>query len=337
MNWKAAFTENWPYKVAALVLAVLLWFNVSADQERPDQPVPTRLEFQIRDSAWVPVQWTSPLEPGWRNGLPSEARAVFSGARGGFFGFIGDRPVIPVTIEEVTGPEMRIGLQPGMVRYDPDTNLNPIAVRPDEVTLRFERVVEKRVPVTVDLRASAAPGFTIVGGPALERDSVRVRGAASDVESLTHVRTESISLDGLRETVTRQLPLQAPSGRSTIRVSPSQVLATFTVDSLVERRFTVRVASPEGSTSPTFTPPDVSVSVRGARSVLEGLEADDIRAFVELPRGADGRPRIQGEVRLPVDIRLPEGLSATATAEPPSVTAAPARREGERPPGSGRP
>lgn len=324
MNWKAAFTENWPYKVAALVLAVLLWFNVSADQERPDQPVPTRLEFQVQDSAWMPVQWISPAESEWRNGLPTEVRTVFSGARGGFFGFIGDRPVLPVTIEDVTGPEMRIRLEPGMVRYDPDTNLNPIGVRPDELTLRFERVVEKRVPVTVDIRASAAPGYTIVGGPSLERDSVRVRGASSDVESLTHVQTESISLEGLRETVTRQLPLRAPSGLSTIRVSPPQVLATFTVDSLVQRRFTVRVSPREGSTDLVrFTPPDVSVSVRGARSVLQGLAGNEIRAFVELPRGAGGRPRIPGEVRLPVDVRLPEGLSATATAEPPTVTVVP--------------
>jgi len=33
MDFKSAFTKNWPYKLAAIVLSVLLWLSVSAEAE----------------------------------------------------------------------------------------------------------------------------------------------------------------------------------------------------------------------------------------------------------------------------------------------------------------
>ena len=50
------------------MLAVLLWFNVTAG-ERRDEQVRTRLEFEVADSMWVPIQ------------LPAEVTTIFQGRR----------------------------------------------------------------------------------------------------------------------------------------------------------------------------------------------------------------------------------------------------------------
>ncbi len=50
------------------MLAVLLWFTVTAG-ERRDEQVRTRLEFEVADSVWVPIQ------------LPAEVTTIFQGRR----------------------------------------------------------------------------------------------------------------------------------------------------------------------------------------------------------------------------------------------------------------
>jgi len=55
VNWRRALFDNLGFKLAALVIVALLWVSVTAD-ERQAQPVPTRVAYEVSDSAWVLVQ-----------------------------------------------------------------------------------------------------------------------------------------------------------------------------------------------------------------------------------------------------------------------------------------
>lgn len=309
MDWKAAFRQNWPYKVAALVLALLLWFNVSADEDRTEQPVSTRLEFDFRDERWVAVD------------VPEEVRTIFRGRLRDIFELPASRPVIRRTIESVEDSVVRVELDPGMVQFDRRLSVQAVSVRPSEVQLRFEPVEEKRVPVTIDLTAAAAPGFTVVGNPIVQPESVTVRGARSQVAAISHLATEPVTLRDLREPTTRQLPLERPEGLERLAVEPAQVLATLRVDTLVERRLRVRVrAVGEGAEGVSLSPADVEVRLRGPRGVLAAVTPEDVTATVELLRAPAGRER------LPVTVYLAPGVWATAEPVPPLVLVSPAER-----------
>lgn len=304
MDWRAALLQNWPYKLAAVTLSILLWFNVTVDEEeRQEQPVRTRLDFQVTDSAWVAAH------------APDEVMAIFQGRRRDLFALI-NQPVIRKVIDQVTDSVMSIELDPDEVVYDRELNVRPVEVRPSAVELRLERLIRRTVPVLIDLDISAADGF-VAGRPIVRPESVEVRGARSEVESITHLQTARAPLRDLARDETRQLPLVLPEGLETVTVDPSQVLVTVEVDSLAVREMTVPVRlSGPGAGAWTSSPSRVSVTLRGALGELRSLSPEDVRAVVTL----SGEPG--GQERFEVEILLPEGLSewTIATAEPPVVT-----------------
>lgn len=306
MDWKSALLDNWPYKAAALVLAVLLWFNVSADQDRTEQTVTTLLVFEFTDEEWIPVE------------TPREVRTTFRGRLGDILALPGD-VAIRRTIEAVEDSVVTVDLDPSMVEYDRRLAVQPVAVRPSRVEIRLQPRAAKRVPVAIDLTAAPADGHTILGDPVIEPESVTVRGARGEVEAVTYVETEPVAIEGLAASTTRQVAIRTPEGRGTLSVEPDRVLATLRVDSLAERRFRVglRAVGPAAS-EVSLSPAEVEVILRGAATELSGLSVREMTAtvYVEEPP--------EGEARRPVEVTLPEGVSATAEVVPASVTLRPA-------------
>ena len=309
-DWRRAITENWPYKVASLVLAVLLWLNVAVE-EGGEFSLSTRVQVQVADSGWVAVSVR-----------PSTVETVFRGRRGIFYPQ--ELPVVRQVIDSVTAPEMRLELSPRMVRgIDGDLNMNPVAVRPQTVEVRLEPRVSRKVAVAPRLQLSAAEGFDLVPPLLLQPESVTVRGPESAVADLDSLTTERVSMEDLQRTVTRELQLVGPAGTGRVSWSPTSILATVEVDSTAERTFAVPVAAAGAAAeSVAVEPASVRVVVRGPGGLVRNLSPSGVEARVV----ADSVPA--GEASLPVEVVLPEGTSLRATAEPPRVRVRP-RGSGE--------
>jgi YbbR domain-containing protein len=315
MDWSAAFLDNWGYKVAALVLAVLLWFNVSAG-ERRDQPVRTRLDFVVTDTSWVVVD------------VPTEATTNFQGRRRDISRLILDQPRLRYVIDSVTAPVMRILLQPEMVSYDPELGVRPTDVRPSAVELLFEPRVTREVQVEPVIEASAASGFVIVGVPELDPATVTVRGRESEVEGLVAVPTERLSLRNVARTETYRLALLLSPEPTSMSVEPQSVLATIEVDSLVERTLEVPLRATGAAADGVRLERDrILVLVRGAARRVRSLTVAALAATVRVNRRPDG-PTV-----LPVRIILEEGAGVVAVPDPPRVSVTPLPAGEETPDG----
>lgn len=302
MDWRGALVENWPYKLAALLLAVLLWLNVSADQGQ-EFTLTTAVQVEVQDTAWVRVEVS-----------PSQVTTTFRGQRGIF---LGADPVIRQVIDTVTGPSMEIQLSPRMVRgfERAETDLQPISVRPQSVQVRLERRVSRRIPVEPRLEMAAGSGYSVLRPVLLQPDSVTVRGAESEVSSLSSFPTEQASLEDLRRTVTRELQLQPPNGVESVDWEPATIMATVEVDSLVQR--TVRRplgvrGAREGAV--TVSPDSVTVRLRGPSSALRPLEPAAVTAYVQV----DSVPENEGT--LPVQVEVEGREQVTPVAEPARAT-----------------
>jgi YbbR domain-containing protein len=305
VDWRGILVENWPYKLAALVLAILLWFNVAAER-RQEHPVPTRLEVQVRDPNWVITE------------APDRVRTTFQGRGGDIFSLPMNPPVIRRVIDSVTGPTMALDLSPSMVSYDRDLKIDPVAVHPSQVEIHLERRVSRKVPVAPRLVLSAASGFAIVRPVRLKPDSVTLQGPRSALATIDSLLTEKVTMQDLGQSVTRELQLEPPAGVPGLKVEPANVLVTVEVDSLVEASLTVPLrATGAAAGSGRLGQDSVAVVVRGPREAIRGLDPAQIRAFVVVDSVA------AGGVSLPVQIRLPEGLQATGTPSPASVTVTP--------------
>jgi hypothetical protein len=304
VSLRAAILENWPYKAAAVTLSVLLWFNVTADQERPDQSVPTRLEFVVSDTLWTLRE------------APTQVTTTFQGRRGDVFALFG-QPVIRKVIEGVTDSVMEIELSPSDVMFDRTLNVRPMAVNPSRVTLRFERREERTVAVIPITSITPAEGF-VRGRLLVEPESVTVRGGVSAMRALGPLQTERLVVDAADTTVTRQLDIQIPPELEGIQVDPQRVLLTAEIDALVERVLLVAVrVIGGGARGVVLTPDSVEVRVRGAQQIVSALTPADVEATVRI----DGELAAAQTYRVALDLK--SDLAATATAVPPRVTAGP--------------
>lgn len=313
MNLRRALLEHWPYKVAAIVLSVLLWLNVTADRERQGQRVRTPLEFEVRDSAWS------------LRSAPDEVWTVFQGRRGDLIALFNE-PVIRKVIDDVRDSTMEVELSVNDVAFDRRLTVRPTAVDPSRVTVRLERRISKRVPVRARAGARAAEGFAL-GRTQVEPESVTVRGPESQVAGLTGVSTEPLQVGQIRRSVSQQLALRPSADLPGVTVEPENVMVMIEVDSILSRDFRVPVSAiGAGSGSVALEPGTVRVRVTGPAGAVRSLATGDLGATVRVdaPLGA---PRT-----FPVQVELPADVNATLSTEPPRVTARPRGEEGPRQP-----
>jgi hypothetical protein len=252
VNWRRTLFDNLGFKLAALTVVSMLWISVTAD-ERQAQPVATRVVVEVRDTSWVLV------DP------PEEVSTTFQGRNRELLGLLMDKPVLVIEIDSVTGEVMRVPLQVDRVRYDRELGVIPSFVTPPAIDLRFERRGTARLPVTVDVQARPAAGFTVMMPMEVDPESVTVRGPASWLDSLTRVSTRHVSLEDLSNTVIRDIPIALPDGVEAARAEPPSVLVTISLDSLVVRRRRVPILLRGAAASAVRAEPDsVTVEVRGA-------------------------------------------------------------------------
>lgn len=310
MDWRDAFARHWPYKLAALFLAVLLWLNVTAEATE-EFPLSTEVQVEVSDSAWVVVS----VEP-------QQVNSVFQGQRPTFMP--AERPVIREVIDTVTAPRMRLELSPRAIRgYAPELELTPVRVEPSRVEVRLERRTSRRVPVRPDLELSAAEGFTVVRPVLLEPDSLTVSGPESRVEALDALRTQRVELEDLRRTVSRDLRVRRPVDAPRLSWDPDRVRATVEVDSVVVRdvRRPLEIRGP-GAGGVTADPDSVRLRVRGAARTVRSLDPATLSAYVRL----DSIPA--GEVSVPVKVESPGELGLTVGSRPVRATLRPSGRGG---------
>ncbi len=304
MNVQSVLTEKWPYKVAAIVLSVLLWLNVTADQPMQDEAIATRIEFQLLDSAWAIGE------------APTEVMTIFQGRSGDIIALF-NAPVIRPVIASVEDSIVEVFLDVDDVEYDRSLNVLATAVSPPRVFVHLQPRRVVTLPVTPITDARAAPGFAI-DRIVVRPDSVRLSGPASAVDPLFSIATERLDIGELTESTTRPIGLQRPPGPPSLEMTPAQGSVTIEVDSMIVRRFQVTVAlRGNAAAAVTVDPLVVVVEVSGAARTVATLLPTDLEASVRL----DGVP--VGPVQVDVRIQLPDGVNATTAAVPSRVTVTP--------------
>ncbi len=274
------------------MLAVLLWFNVTAG-ERRDEQVRTRLEFEVTDSAWAAIQ------------LPAEVTTIFQGRRSDVQRLFLETPRIRYVVDSVTSPTMQVSLRPDMVSYDRALSVRATDVRPSTVELRFERRVRREIEVEPVIEASPAPGYVIIGEPIIDPPTVTVRGVESVADTVASIRTERLSLRNVTRSETYRLVLQLPADPSRLSVEPRSVQVTIEADSLMERTLQVPLrVTGRAAEQVRLGQAVVPVRLRGPARAVRALSASSLTATVRV----DAVP--ETPVTLTVQLGLPEGSEA---------------------------
>ncbi len=291
------FTRNWPIKLAALFLSLMLYVAVQLQQPVTESfPIklnielpPGRVMQQKPPTVWVEVSGKGSQLMKLRS-LPSSITKI-----------------VPDTLSAAS---WTIRLDPNDLVLPKGADVRVVELRPHDVTVTLDSVGRKDVRIVSLVSVVPESGQVLHGGISISPTIARLVGpdkSLAGIESVTTVPTEITTVSG---TFSRTVPIDtAPLG--IVRIVPKQVTVTGEMGVLAERSFAgILVETGAGAAAGfTITPARVSVAVRGPEERVNALTRDSLRVVAHLT-GGGGMARIT--------VVAPPGI--TARAIPDSVT-----------------
>lgn len=302
---KGALTHNLGLKIIAIVMAILLFSLVrgSEDAQRsvfvdvlvllPPPEVGTMLVSEVPDRVKVTLRGS---------------RSVLNSLR--------EEDLEPVQID-LREPSR------GYYYFEPDDFELPagaevIQLAPASVPLTWAERVVQDVPVLARLGGSPPPGLTAQAVD-LEPETVRVRGAETEVKELEHVATKPVDVSGLsRGRHERRAQLTEPPPHTQFDRASVRVILEVT-DQEAERSFVdVPVTAVGGEVQ--VRPEAVDLTLWGSSASLEQVKREHLVPVVDVTELDPAK----GTQPLPVSVRgMPDGLQVKVVPDTVLVTLRP--------------
>jgi YbbR domain-containing protein len=302
-------SRNWQLKVSAIALAVLLWTvpRFEAPSRQTLQNVPVRV--QLTDP-----QWALEGEP-----LPAQVSVTLSGPARELFALAVDQPSIVLPVDHVSAPDTAVQLLYPWLRIPEREGVLVEAMEPPSVRLAFERIAVAEVQLGIRLAGTLPANLSLSRLPVISDSLVSVRGAASRVAALDSIFLVPLDLAGVVGSGVIRLPVDT-AGLNGMAISVRETGVEISVEETLELTFPdlpVEMALTDLGSSIQFRPTQAEVTLRGARSLVESIDPEQLRVRVPLSRAMNLDPGEERRVRLVVEGAPP---LVEATARPELVT-----------------
>ncbi len=286
--------RNWPIKLAAVLLALMLYVAVQAQQ-------PITQTFTMKLDVEVPrgrsLQQKPPTIQVQVSGKGAELLRLRT-----FPSAITMR--VPDTL---SSSSWLMRLENADVPVPKGVDVAVRDITPREVTVSLDSVIRKDVRVVPLVTVEPESGFVIRGGLSISPSVVRLVGPEENVAGVESVTTAPMEITNVTGAFTRILPIDTHA-LGIVRIAPKEVTVSGDVQALVRRSFTgVTIESGAGQlTGVTLEPARVTVALEGPADRMERVTRDSIRVIAVLTRdGSHARLRVLS----------PQGLGARPTAD----------------------
>ncbi|CDM66576.1 MAG: hypothetical protein IRZ19_05130 [Pyrinomonas methylaliphatogenes] len=275
---RALLFDDWALKALALGISLALWFAVASQR--------TPAAIRLRG---VPLVFLLPNDVEIGNTPRDEVELTLRGAKSALDSLNVRNLVATVDLRNYELGERVLILTPDRISMELPEGVRIEDVEPDRIPIRLERRIVREVMVEPRFEGRLPDGFEIRRVQVMP-ELIKVRGPESHVNALQKVATESILLDGRRNSFTaQQVAVNIPDAK-VVALEPSVAVQVEIAEQRVERQISnITVINDE-----RHAPDHASIVVRGPRSVVESLRAEDLT--LKLERSDDGsiRPHLDG-------------------------------------------
>jgi len=289
--------RNWPLKLAALTLSLILYVGVAA-QEQVTQEQPMQLQVRVPPGRTLV-------------GAPESLTVVLRGKIGELLRARLFHQVLVLQVPEtLSTATWTTTLQPASVEIPKGTDVQVSEIRPGSVTVQLDSVDSKDVPVVARVSVRPDSGQSLDGGLQIMPSVARIVGPRKLLAAIESVATIPTALDAVRGGFSRTVALDtAPLG--VVRIAPKEVRISGATLAVFERVFNLLpIESGAGPlTGYELHPSRVSVVVRGPEAVVDGLTKDSLKVIIHL-----GGP-VSDSATVRLMVLSPRGLVARATPE----------------------
>lgn len=168
----------------------------------------------------------------------------------------------------------RLNLQP---------NVSVIKINPDTISISFDKVSSKIIPVKNNIVVNLKDGYSIIGNPVFTPDSVIIQGSSYLVNRIKAVPTETKYFNNVNSDISGTIRLKDTLS-NIIKIDPRQISYYYKVELSAEKSFddvAVNIENIPDDKEVLLIPPRVSLSVRGGVEQLSQISASDIKVSVE--------------------------------------------------------
>lgn len=178
-----ALTNDLLLKLTAIGLAFLLWTTVTTPDPVAIDGIP--VQVVVRDVAWA-------LRG---DADPATVTVDFTGPLRQLVRVATERPPIVLTVDQVADTIQTFQLRSTALALTPDMGDTRIeAIRPLTVTLRFDRITNRSVPIAIGIIGAPLAGFELAGPVTVEPSSVRATGPGHLLDQVDTLRLDPIDL-----------------------------------------------------------------------------------------------------------------------------------------------
>lgn len=159
-------------------------------------------------------------------------------------------------------------------------------IYPDSVFISLDEYREKIVPVALDLEIFPASGYTIVGTPRIEPETIRIAGSRKMVDFIQAVPTRADTLNDVTTQITKTLTLELISEKL-LEYDPLQVNVKVDIQPIAERILSdvpVMVVNQRPDVRVFPSPQTVSLTVIGGADYIAQLNPEDVRVSIDFTK-----------------------------------------------------
>ncbi|HLN99069.1 MAG TPA: CdaR family protein [Pyrinomonadaceae bacterium] len=185
--FRKLFLEDWGLKLIALAITIVLWLAVTGQ----NKPVTLRV-------TGVQLNFLRPDGLEVSNDPPATIDVVFTGSKDKLDRIEPRELIANVDLSDQKAGERVVRLTLDRVKMDLQEDVKIQGFHPAAIPIRLEPVVETALEVEVRFAGRLADGYE-VGNISVSPAKVRLRGPADRIGALRKVVTETVSLDGRKE------------------------------------------------------------------------------------------------------------------------------------------
>ncbi|HHV72460.1 MAG TPA: hypothetical protein GXX38_07625 [Clostridia bacterium] len=161
----------------------------------------------------------------------------------------------------------------------------------------------KNVPVQLKQSGEPDHGYRIVNW-VIEPSFIQVTGSVEYLKGLESISTKPISVAGATKDLVKDVDLDIPEGYNSVSSYKARVV--IKIEPKVERKtisgIGIKTVNLVDRYNASLDKKDLSLTLEGKSTILEGLSSANIQAWVDL------KEVVLGEIVLPVTVELPEGV-----------------------------
>lgn len=273
------FSRNSTLKASALGLSILLWTLVRLDAPGP---LSIPIEIQLADDGWAVVDGPNPAKVDVR----------FDGPAGEVINLLRMQASMVIPIDDVSSSDTVVILRREWIPMGGTAGLTVLDLNPPSVSIRFQRLIAKELPVAVRLIGDLPESIALSAPIAVVPPQVQVRGASGLLAAHDSLVLAPFDLSRIRMTDTVEVPFET-AGLVGMSLADSVVTLRFVVEPSVSVLFgdvPVEMNGMPDATDLEVSPRSVTVEVIGAESLVQAIDQSRVTVRVDVSELVDMMP-----------------------------------------------